>query len=99
MPLHIVADVRRVRDFGIGTYIRSLVHAMACIDQTDQFTLVALPEDAGAFSGLPPNFTTRVYRKADSYYSNHLAFPLFLWRLRPSLVHSPLNQVPLFMRE
>jgi glycosyltransferase involved in cell wall biosynthesis len=30
---------------------------------------------------------------------NHLTFPLFLSRLRPSLVHIPLNQVPLFMRE
>ena len=29
MPLHIVIDARRIRDFGIGTYIRSLVHALA----------------------------------------------------------------------
>ena len=27
MPLHIVIDVRRVRDFGIGTYIRNLTRA------------------------------------------------------------------------
>ena len=26
--LHIVIDARRIRDFGIGTYIRSLVHAL-----------------------------------------------------------------------
>jgi glycosyltransferase involved in cell wall biosynthesis len=30
---------------------------------------------------------------------NHLAFPWFLHRLAPSVVHIPLNQVPLFMRE
>src|SRR5438105_15283580 len=98
MSLHIVADVRRVRDFGIGTYIRSLVHALACIDQTDRFTLVALPEDASTFSGVAANFKNTVYRKADAYFSNHISFPLFLWRLRPSLVHLPLHQVPLFMR-
>ena len=28
MALHIVIDARRIRDFGIGTYIRSLVHAL-----------------------------------------------------------------------
>src|SRR6202167_6499018 len=99
MPLRIVADVRRVRDFGIGTYIRGLLHALAVIDQSDDYILVALPEDVRTFSSLPPNFKTIVYRKTDSYYLNHVAFPLFLHRLAPSLVHIPLNRVPLFMRE
>jgi len=99
MPLRIVLDVRRVRDFGIGTYIRSLLHALAAIDQSDQYVLVALPEDVRTFSGLPPNFQTTVYRKTDSDYVNHVAFPFFLHRLAPSLVHIPLNQVPLLMRE
>jgi glycosyltransferase involved in cell wall biosynthesis len=111
MPLRIVLDVRRVRDFGIGTYIRGLLHALAAIDQSDDYILVALPHDAGAagaagaadsqdaFSGLPPNFKTVPYRKTDSYALNHLAFPWFLHRLAPSLVHIPLNQVPLFMMD
>src|ERR1019366_3923053 len=99
MPLRIVIDVRRVRDFGIGTYIHGLLHALSAIDQSDDYILVALPEDEGTFSGLPPNFKTTVYRKADSYSLNHLTFPWFLHRLAPSLVHIPLNQVPLFMMD
>jgi glycosyltransferase involved in cell wall biosynthesis len=99
MPLRIVLDVRRVRDFGIGTYIRGLLHALAAIDPSDEYILVALPDDQGAFSGLPPNFKTVNYRKTDSYALNHLAFPWFLHRLAPSLVHIPLNQVPLFMMD
>jgi hypothetical protein len=97
MPLRIVVDVRRVRDFGIGTYIRSLLHALAGIDQSGDYTLVSLPEDVRTFSGLPPNFKAVAYPKTDSYYLNHVAFPLFLRRLAPDLVHIPLNQVPLFM--
>jgi glycosyltransferase involved in cell wall biosynthesis len=102
MPLRIVFDVRRARDFGIGTYIHGLLHALAAIDRYDDFVLVALPENQaghGAFAGLPPNFKTVTYRKTDSYSLNHVAFPLFLHRLAPSLVHIPLNRVPLFMRE
>jgi glycosyltransferase involved in cell wall biosynthesis len=99
MPLRIVADVRRVRDFGIGTYIRGLLHALAAIDQSDDYILVALPEDVRTFASLPPNFKTTVYRKTDSYYMHHVAFPLFLHRLAPDLVHIPLNQIPLFMME
>ncbi|MFN7992875.1 MAG: glycosyltransferase family 1 protein [Bryobacteraceae bacterium] len=97
MPLRIVMDVRRVRDFGIGTYIRSLLHALAAIDPENEYILVALPEDERTFSGLPPNFRTTVYPRTDSYYLNHVAFPFFLRRLSPDLVHIPLNQVPLFM--
>jgi glycosyltransferase involved in cell wall biosynthesis len=99
MPLRIVADVRRVRDFGIGTYIHGLLQALAAIDRSNEYVLVALPADDGVFAGLPPNFKTVTYRKTDSYSLNHLAFPMFLHRLAPSLVHIPLNQVPLFMRE
>ena len=99
MSLRIVVDVRRVRDFGIGTYIRSLLHALGAIDQSNDYILVGLPEDKETFSGLPPNFSTVTYRKTDSYSLNHLAFPLFLHRLAPNLVHLPLNQVPLFMME
>jgi glycosyltransferase involved in cell wall biosynthesis len=99
MPLRIVFDVRRARDFGIGTYIHGLLHALAAIDQSNEYVLVALPEDKSTLAGLPPNFKTTAYRRADSYSLNHLTFPLFLSRLRPSLVHIPLNQVPLFMRE
>jgi glycosyltransferase involved in cell wall biosynthesis len=99
MPLRIVFDARRARDFGIGTYIHGLLHALAAIDQSNEYVLVALPEDQSTLAGLPPNFKTTAYRRADSYSLNHLTFPLFLSRLRPSLVHIPLNQVPLFMRE
>jgi glycosyltransferase involved in cell wall biosynthesis len=108
MPTRIVVDVRRALDFGIGTYIRSLLHALAAIDRSDEYVLVALPNHKGdqagqtgegAFSALPPNFKTVTYRQTDSYALNHVAFPWFLHRLRPSLVHIPLNQVPLFMME
>lgn len=99
MGLRIAIDARRVRDFGIGTYIHGLLHALGAIDQANEYTLVALPDDERTFAGLPPNFTTAIYRKADSDFLNHLAFPLFLHRLKPSVVHLPLNRVPLFIRD
>ncbi|HVN06470.1 MAG TPA: glycosyltransferase family 1 protein [Bryobacteraceae bacterium] len=97
MPLRIVLDVRRARDFGVGTYIRGLLSALAVIDSSDEYILITLPDDTGVLSGLPPNFQTVSYPQSDSYYLNHLAFPLFLWRLSPSVVHLPMNLVPLFM--
>src|SRR5450759_5695556 len=94
---HIVIDARRIRYFGIGTYIRSLVHALTTIDPTNQYTLVSAPADVGTLSGLPENFHSAVYARDDHSALDHLAFPLFLRGLSPDLVHIPLARVPLLM--
>jgi len=97
VSLHIVIDARRIRYFGIGTYIRSLVHALTTIDPTNQYTLVSAPADVGTLSGLPGNFHCAVYARSDHSFFDHLAFPVFLRGLSPDLVHIPLNRVPLLM--
>jgi len=95
--LKIVIDVRRIRDFGIGTYIRNLVQALARADDRNRYVLVASPEDVRLVSGLPANFETAVYRRGDQGVAGNLAFPLFIRRFSPDVYHIPLNQVPLLM--
>src|SRR5215472_2489307 len=97
MSSHIVIDVRRSQDFGIGTYIRSLVHALSRVDRQNHYTLVGRWEDDRGLAGLPENFRTEVYNRDDAAALDHLAFPMFLRSLRPDLVHIPLNRVPLAM--
>ena len=97
MSLHIVIDARRIRDFGIGTYIRRLVHSLAEVDPANQYTLVSFPADVPMLVGLPENFRTAVYARADSSNLDHVAFPFFLRGLSPDLIHIPLNRVPLVM--
>jgi len=97
MPLHIAIDARRIRDFGIGTYIRSLVHALGGIDQENHYSLVTQPADARLLAGLPENFRSAVYARDDHSYFDHAAFPIFLRRMSLDLVHIPLNRVPLLM--
>src|SRR5262245_35640017 len=95
--LHIVIDARRIRDFGIGTYIRSLIHALGQVDRKNRYTIVSGPADVRTIAGLPESFHTAVYARSDNAVLDHIAFPLFLRSLRPDLVHIPLNRVPLFM--
>ena len=97
MPLHIVIDARRIQDFGIGTYIRSLVHALSGIDQENRYTLVSGAGEARSLAGLPENFNAEVYPRSDEDLTDHFAFPMYLRGLAPDLVHIPLNRVPLFM--
>src|SRR5215831_13488355 len=97
MPLHIVIDARRIRDFGIGTYIRSLIHALGGIDLENRYTIVSNPAGMGELKGLPENFSTAIYTRSDHSNLDHIAFPIFLKGLSPDLVHIPLNRVPMLM--
>ncbi len=98
MPRHIVIDVRRLGDFGIGTYIRNLVHALARLDQENQYTLVGLSKRAEELAGLPPNFQTAEFPSPDTDVIQNAKFPLFIRRFRPDLVHIPLNSVPYWLQ-
>jgi glycosyltransferase involved in cell wall biosynthesis len=97
MPLHIAIDARRIRDFGIGTYIRSLLHALGAVDTVNRYTLVGGPGEVRALAGLPVNFRWDIYARRDLDFLDHLAFPMYLRSLSPDLVHIPLNRVPLLM--
>ena len=97
MALDIVIDGRRVRDFGIGTYIRSLVHALGRIDTDNRYTVVSGPGEERAWGDLPESIRLATFAGDDHAYPDHLLFPLFLRHLKPDLVHIPLNRVPLLM--
>jgi glycosyltransferase involved in cell wall biosynthesis len=97
MVLRIVIDARRIRDFGIGTYIRNLIHALAGLDDRNEYFLTARPTDIADFQDLPGNFHTAVYSRPDSSRFEHVAFPMFLRNFDADLHHIPLNNVPLFM--
>jgi len=97
MPLKIVIDARRLRDFGIGSYIRNLVHALARVDPVNRYVLVAAPEGAEELAGLPANFLTVLYRRPDTSLANQVSFPLFLRQFSADLFHLPLNVVPWLM--
>ena len=97
MALRIAIDARRVKDFGIGTYIRNLIHALASLDNDNEYFLTARSGDVDDFKGLPANFQTAAYNRADSHSMEHVAFPMFLGKFDADLYHIPLNKVPWFM--
>jgi glycosyltransferase involved in cell wall biosynthesis len=97
VPLRIVIDVRRIKDFGVGTYIRNLVRSLAELDHHNEFTLITSDTDCPELSHLPSNFQTCYYKRPDGKLVTMLAFPLFLRRLPADVFHIPLNAVPFWM--
>lgn len=96
MP-HIVIDVRRIGDFGIGTYIRNLIRALACVDPGDTYTLIVRPGETAVPEGLGSRFSTAIYARPDTDLLHNLSFPLFLKQFRANLYHIPLNSVAWWM--
>ena len=97
MPLEIALDTRRIADFGIGTYIRNLVRALARIDSANRYTLITTERPVPEFSDLPPNFHTRIFPGPAHSTLSQLSYGLFLRKLRADVFHIPLNAVPLTM--
>ena len=75
MPLHIAIDARRIQDFGIGTYIRSLVHALSIIDHVNHYTLISAEGDVRTIAGLPANTSVTLNDGTDeTTFSSNGAF-------------------------
>lgn len=95
--MKIVIDARRLDDFGIGTYIRNLVHSLAGVDRDNEYLLVCPEGQTQALGGLPTNFRVAPYSLPDTDTVEHVRFPWFLRQTGAHLCHIPLNRVPYFM--
>jgi glycosyltransferase involved in cell wall biosynthesis len=96
-PIRILIDVRHINDFGIGTYIRNLVKALAGIDQENHYTLTATTAETSELVGLPSNFETAIYHAPKRGVWDNISFPWFVRGLAPDVIHIPLNEVPIFL--
>ncbi len=95
--MKIALDVRRARDFGVGTYIRNLLNALAHIGSEHDYALISRPDDKSQFAELPDNFKTIPYSRRDSSRLDHFTLPRLLHALRADLTHIPFHRVPLIM--
>jgi glycosyltransferase involved in cell wall biosynthesis len=96
--VRIAIDVRRIRDFGVGTYIRNLLQAMAAEKAPHEFHLICSAEDQDQIPPLPENFRTEIYNRRDSSRADHIGLPRLLSSLHVDLTHIPFHRVPLLMR-
>jgi glycosyltransferase involved in cell wall biosynthesis len=96
--VRIAIDVRRIRDFGIGTYIRNLLRALGQIDREGEYLLIGPPGEQKQFRDLPANFRFIAHKTSDLQRSDHFAFPWLLRKLEVDLTHVPLTRVPLLLQ-
>ena len=91
----IAIDVRKWRDFGIGTYVRNLVRHLARLDHETTYFLFCHDSDEPTLRDLAANFVPVVDGSAGYGLREHLSIPLKLRRLGAELLHSPHYVRPL----
>ncbi len=95
--MKIAIDARRIRDFGVGTYIRNLLRALGTIDPESDYRIICRDGDQELLAGLPANYRLITHHRPDSSRLDHLELPSALQRLRPDVTHIPFHRVPLLM--
>jgi len=59
MPaVKIAIDIRRMTEFGVGTYIRNVVRTLGRLDHENEFFLIGSPAKVEEIGALPINFQT-----------------------------------------
>jgi glycosyltransferase involved in cell wall biosynthesis len=85
----IALDIRRMTEFGIGTYTRNVVRALGRLDRRTKYFLIGSPEKVKEIGALPANFHTVPLLAADTTAKGYFEFRTILKRLNVDLVHIP----------
>jgi glycosyltransferase involved in cell wall biosynthesis len=92
--MRIAIDVRKLRDYGIGTYVRNLLRHLSRIDSSTEYVLFCRPGDVASVAELGENFRA-VPEHARAYsFREQVRVPLDLRRERIDLFHAPHYVLP-----
>jgi glycosyltransferase involved in cell wall biosynthesis len=92
--VRIAIDARKLRDYGIGTYVRNLLRHLSRIDATTEYVLLCNGEDCAALEELGENFRAVTDSSAPYSIREQLSVPLDLRREKIDLFHAPHYVLP-----
>ncbi len=92
--MRIAIDARKLHDFGIGTYIRNLVHELAEIDPATEYVLFARPGDLTEIAATGRNVRGIAEPARPYSFGEQLRLPLACRRAHADLFHAPHYVLP-----
>jgi glycosyltransferase involved in cell wall biosynthesis len=92
--VRIAIDARKLRDYGIGTYVRNLLRHLARLDDYSEYIVLCRDEDRAFAAELGENFRAVPERSGGYSVREQLAVPLDLRRERADLFHAPHYVLP-----
>ncbi len=92
--MRVAIDVRKLHDFGIGTYIRNLLRHLSRIESDTEYVLLCHQPDMGIAVELGPRFRTVLEPSPNYSLREQLHVPWVLMRERPNVYHAPHYVLP-----
>src|ERR1700675_4086698 len=90
MPcVKIAIDIRRMTEFGVGTYIRNVVRSLGRLDHQTKYFLIGSPAKVKEIGPLPANFHTVPLAEPELSLKSFMEFRTTVKRLECDLVHIP----------
>jgi len=86
--VRIAFDIRRINEFGVGTYTRNIIRALAQLDHENKYFLLGPTEKVAEIGKLPENFKAVPLPAADTF-RGYMQCRTVLRRLGCDLVHVP----------
>lgn len=87
--MKVAIDIRRMTEFGVGTYTRNIARALGRLDKENKYYLIGSPDRVAEIGFLPSNFQTVPLLEADTTAKGHLSCRTAIKRLGCDLVHIP----------
>jgi glycosyltransferase involved in cell wall biosynthesis len=85
----IAIDIRRMTEFGVGTYIRNVVRTLGRLDRENKYLLIGPSSKVEEIGSLPPNFHAVPLHQPERSLKGWWEFRAVLRRLDCDLVHVP----------
>ena len=92
--MRIAIDARKLRDYGIGTYVRNLLRQLARQDADTEYLVICSERDCGIAAELGPNFRAVPERARGYSVREQITVPLDLRREGADLFHAPHYVLP-----
>jgi glycosyltransferase involved in cell wall biosynthesis len=87
--VNIAIDLRRITEFGIGTYTRNIIRALGRLDHENKYCLIGAPEKIAEIGSLPSNFHSVPLLEHDTTLRGYLECRKVVKSLNCDLVHIP----------
>jgi glycosyltransferase involved in cell wall biosynthesis len=87
--VRIAIDARKLHDYGIGTYVRNLVRALARQQTDDHYLLLCRRADCDFVQSLGPRFEALIEHAGNYSVREQISVPIDLWRAHVDLFHAP----------
>ena len=92
--MRVAIDIRKLRDYGIGTYVRNIVTQIAQLDTENEYVLISRPDDLEFTRSLGPNIRGVLCTAGNYSMREQFAIPSIVRRERADVFHAPHYVVP-----